>query len=226
MHSETFSSLPILLLSPGTTDWMLYAPPNSYVAIYSFNTMVVAGGAFGRWLGHWSVLNGRSALIKETPERSLPLLPCDVIAKRWLSVRQESGSHHWVCQQLNLGLEFSHSVVSDSMRPHGLQHARLSYPSSTPRACSNSLSRWCHPTISSSVVPFSSCLQSFPASGSFFISGGQSIGTSASASVVPKNIRDWFPLGWTGWISLQSKGVFSNTTVQKYQFSSTTVQKH
>ena len=199
-------------------DWMLYPPPDSYVAIYSFNTMVVGGGTFGRWLGHAGVLNGRNALIKETPERSLPLLPCDVTAKRWLSVRQESGSHHWVCQQLNLGLEFSHSVVSNSMRPHGLQHARLSYPSSTPRACLNSLSQWCHPTISSSVVPFSSCLQSFPASGSFFISGGQSIGTSASASVVPKNIRDWFPLWWTGWISLQSKGVFSNTTVPKHQF--------
>ena len=212
-----------LFYSSPLVQWTecLYPPPNSYVAIYSFNTMVVGGGAFGRWLGHGGVLNGRSALIKETPERSLPLLPCNVTAKRWLSVRQESGSHHWVWQQLNFGLEFSHSVVSDSMRPHGLQHARLSYPSPTPRACSNSLSRWRHPAISSSVVPFSSCLQSFPASGSFFISGGQSIGTSASASVVPKNIQDWFPLGWTGWISLQSKGVFSNTTVQKYQFFST-----
>ena len=112
--------------------------------------------------------------------------------------------------------------------PHGLQHARLPCPSPTPEACSNSCpsSWWFHPTISSSVVPFSSCFQSFPASGSFqmshfFTSGGQSIGVSASASVLPMNIQDWFPLGLTGWISLQSKGlsrVFSNTTVQKHQF--------
>ena len=111
---------------------------------------------------------------------------------------------------------------------HRLQHARLSCPSPTPRACSNScpLSRWCHPTISTSVVHFSSCLQSFPASGSFtmsqfFASGGQSIGVSASTSVLPMNTQDWSLLGWTGWISLQSKGlsrVFSNTTVQKHQF--------
>ena len=125
---------------------------------------------------------------------------------------------------------FSPSVVSDSLRPHGLQHARPPCPSPTPGAYSNSCppSRWCHPTISSSVIPFSSHLQSFPTSGSFpmsqfFPSGGQSIGVSASASVLPMNIRDWFPLGWTGWNSLQSKGlskVFSNTTVQKHKFFS------
>ena len=113
---------------------------------------------------------------------------------------------------------------------HGLQHIRAPCPSPTPRACLNSRpsSQWCHPTISSSVVPFS-CLQSFPASWSFpmcqfFTSGSQSIVASASASVLPVNIQDWFPLGWTGWISLQSKelsGVFSNTTVQKYQFFGT-----
>ena len=118
--------------------------------------------------------------------------------------------------------------VSDSLWPHVLQHARLPCPSPTPGVYSNSspLSRWCHPTISSSVTPFSSCPQSFPASGSFqvsqlFASGGQSIGVSASASVPPMNTQDWFPLGWTGWISWQSKGlsrVFSNTTVQKHQF--------
>ena len=97
---------------------------------------------------------------------------------------------------------------------HGLQHSRLPCPSPIPRACSNScpLSQWCHPTIPSSAVPFSSRLQSFPASGSFqmnqfFTSGGQSIGVSASTSVLPMNIQDWFPLGWTGWISLQSKGL-------------------
>ena len=128
-------------------------------------------------------------------------------------------------------VRLSHSVVSDSLRPYGLQHTRLSCPSPTPRVYSNScpLNQWCHPTISSSVIPFSSCLQSFPASGSFpmsqfFISGVQSIGVSASASVLQMNIQDWFPLGWTGWISLQSKGfsrVFSNTTVQKHQFFGT-----
>ena len=108
--------------------------------------------------------------------------------------------------------QFSHSVMPDSLWLHGLQHSRLPCPSPTPGAYSNScpLSRWCHPIISSSIVPFSSCLQFFPASGSFqmsqcFASGGQSIVVSASASVLPMNIQDWFPLGWTGWISLQSK---------------------
>ena len=120
-------------------------------------------------------------------------------------------------------------MVSNSLWSQGLQHTRLLYPSLSPGACSNSgpLSQWCHPTIASSVIPFSSCLQSFPASGSFpvsrlFTSGGQSIGASASASVLL--IQDWFPLGWTGWISLQSKGlsrVFSNTTVRKHQFFGT-----
>ena len=127
-------------------------------------------------------------------------------------------------------VQFSRSVVSDSLWPHGLQHTRPRCLSPTRGACSNSrpLRRWCHPTISSSVIPFSH-LQSFPASGSFqmsqfFASGGQSIGASASASVLPMNIQDWFPLGWTGWISLLPKGlwrVFSNTTVQKHQFFST-----
>ena len=113
--------------------------------------------------------------------------------------------------------------MSDSLWPHGLQHARTPCPSPIPRVYSNScpLSQWCHPTISSSsVIPFSSCLQSFPASGSypmsqFFASGGQSIAVSASLSVLPMNIQDWFPLGWTGWISLLSNRllrVFSNTT--------------
>ena len=126
-----------------------------------------------------------------------------------------------------VSVQFNHSVVSDSLRPHEQQHARPPWPSPTSRVYPNPcpLSQWCHPAISSSVVPFSSCPQSFPASGSFpmsqlFAWGGQSIGVSAS-SVLPVNTQDWSPLGWTGWISLQSKGlsrVFSNTTVQKHQF--------
>ena len=121
-------------------------------------------------------------------------------------------------------VQFIRSVVSDSMRPHELQQARPPCPSPTTGVYPNScpLSRWCHLTFSSSVVPFSSCLQSFATSGSFqmiqlFTSGGQNIGVSASTSILPMNTQDWFPLGWTGWISLQSKGlsrVFSNTTVQ------------
>ena len=120
-------------------------------------------------------------------------------------------------------VQFGHSVMSDSLRPHELQHARPSCPSPTPRVHPNPcpLSQWCHPTISASVIPFSFCPQSFPASGSFpmsqfFASGGQSIAAAASASVLPMNIQDWFPLGRTSWISLQSKGVssvFSHTTV-------------
>ena len=112
---------------------------------------------------------------------------------------------------------FSHSVLSNSLWPHGLKHIRRPCPSPTPRACTNSCpsSPWCHPTISSSVVPFSSCLQSFRASGcfpmiQFFTSGSQSIAVSASASVLPMNIQEWFPLGWTGWISLQSKGLLQH----------------
>ena len=127
-------------------------------------------------------------------------------------------------------VQFSGSVVSDSLRPHWLQHTRLPCPSPTLRVHSNSCpsSWWCHPTISSSIIPFSFCLQSFPASGSFqmsqfLTSNGQSIRVSASASVLAMNIQDCFPLGWTVWSSLQSKGlsrVFSNTTVQKHQFFS------
>ena len=123
-------------------------------------------------------------------------------------------------------VQFSRSVMSDSLWPHGLQYARPPCPSPTPGVYSNScpLSQWCHPASSSSVIPFSH-LQTFPASGSFqmsqfFASGGQNIGVSASTSVLPMNIQDWLPLEWTGWISLQSKGlsrVFSNTTVQKHQ---------
>ena len=134
--------------------------------------------------------------------------------------------HNWMLSSV----QFSSSVVSSSLRPHELQHARPPCPSPTPGVYTNSCpsSRWCHPAISSSVVPFSSCPQSLPASESFpmsqpFTSGGQSIGVSGLASVLQKNTQGWSPLEWTGWISLQSKGlsrVFSNTTVQKHQFFS------
>ena len=137
----------------------------------------------------------------------------------------------WYCVPSIKGfssVQFSCSVVSDSLRPHESQHARPPCPSPASRVHPDScpLSQWCHPTVSSSVVPFSSCPQSFPASGSFemsqfFASGGQSIGVSASTSVLPMNTQDWSPLGWTGWISLESKGlsrVFSNTTVQRHKF--------
>ena len=126
-------------------------------------------------------------------------------------------------------VQFSRSVVSDSLRPHEPQHARPPCPSPNPGVHPNPCpGRWCHPTLSYSVVPFSSCPQSFPASGSFPVSqllasGGQSIGVSASTSILPMNTQDLPPLGWTGWIPLQSKGlsrVFSNTTVQKHQFFS------
>ena len=127
-------------------------------------------------------------------------------------------------------VQFSYSVMSDSLRPHESQHTRPPYLSPTPRVYSNSCpsSQWCHPAISSSVIPFSSCPESLPASGSFpmsqlFARSGQSIGVSASASVLPMNTQDWSLLGWTCWISLQSKGlsrVFSNTTVQKHQLFS------
>ena len=125
-------------------------------------------------------------------------------------------------------VQLNHSVVSNALRPHESQHARPPCPSLSPGVHPNSCasSQWCHPTTSFSVIPLSSCPQSLPASRTFptsqlFTWGGQSIGVSASASVLPMNTQDWSPLGWTGWISLQSKGlsrVFSNTTVQKYQF--------
>ena len=139
--------------------------------------------------------------------------------------------YHWATGKVVTymsSVQFSRSVVSDYVWPHEPQHARPPCPSPTPGVHPNPCpsSRWCHPAISFSVVSFSSCPQSFPASGSFqmsqlFTSGGQSIGVSASASVLPMNTQDWSPLGWTCWISLQSKGLsrfFSNTTIQKHQF--------
>ena len=157
------------------------------------------------------------------------LLPSLFFRRCWFKAESTSQRTQPVREEVSRqgSVQFSRSVMSDPLQPHGLQHTRLSCPLPTPGDCSNSYpsSRWCHPTLSSSVVPFSSCLQSFPASGSFqmsqFALGGQSVGDSAS--VLPMNIQDWFPLGWTGWISLQSKGlsrVFSNTTVQKHQFFS------
>ena len=143
-----------------------------------------------------------------------------------LNLSHNQGLFQWV--RCSASVQFSCSVMSDSLWPHEPQHTRPPCPSPTPGVYPNScpLSKWCHLTISSSVIPFSSCLQSFPTSGSFqmcqfLASGGQNTGASASTSVLPMNTQDWSPLGWTGWISLQSKGlsrVFSNTTVQKHQF--------
>ena len=149
------------------------------------------------------------------------IIPCLI----WVQIHPFVGEWYFILNSV----QFSHSGMADSLQPHGLPQPRLSCPPPTLGACSSSypLSRWCYSTISSSVVPFSSCLQSFPASGplqmsQFCASGGQSIG--ASASILPMNIQDWFPLGWTGLSSLQSKGlsrVFSTPTVQKYQFFGT-----
>ena len=146
---------------------------------------------------------------------------CRMSEKYSIEIRNPSHSSQFSCL----------SVMSDSLWPHGLQHTRPPCSSPPSRVYPNScpLNQWSHPTISSSVAPFSSCLASFPTSGyfpmsQFFTSGGQSIGVSASTSVLPMNTQDWFPLGWTGWISLQSKGlsrVFSNTTVQNHLFFGT-----
>ena len=149
-----------------------------------------------------------------------------------MQLRPNFGESNWgrgrKVKTQGFSVQFSRSVMSNSLRPHESQHARPPCPSPTARVYPNPcpLSWWCHSTISSSVVPLSSCPQSFPASGSFqmsqlFPSDGQSIGVSASTSILPMNTQDWSPLGWTGWISLQCKGlsrVFSNTTVQKHQF--------
>ena len=147
------------------------------------------------------------------------------LGRKWLSLLEKKIKPSFYHSN---SLSSVHSVVSDSLQPHEPQHTRPPCPSPTSGVYPNScpLSRWCYPTISSSVIPFSSCPQSLPASGSLpmsqlFASGGQSIGASASTSVPPTDNQDWSPLGWTGWISLQSKGlsrVFSNTTVQKHQF--------
>ena len=164
----------------------------------------------------WTARRSNQSILKEiSPEYSF---------KDWCS-RWSANILATLCEE---PVQFSCSVMSDSLQSHGPQHARLPCPSPNPGVYPNSCpsSRWCHPTIPSSVIPFSACPQSFQASGSFQMSqlftwGGQSIRVSASTSVLPMNTQDWFPLGWTGWTSLQSKGlsrVFSNTIVQKHQF--------
>ena len=152
------------------------------------------------------------------------LKPLDICILAWSRVLFFSLS---LCETGISSVQFSRSVMSNSLGPQELQHYRLPCPTTTPRDHSNPClsSWWCHPTISSSVIPFSSFTQSFPESGFFQVSQlfSQSIRVSASTSVLPMNIQDWSPVGWTGWISLQSKGlarVFSNTTVQKHQFFS------
>ena len=164
-----------------------------------------------------------------SPEEHLQLLICIFYSwNPWRSKSEPLWRVRFQARNLFISVQFSYSVVSNFLRPHESQHTRPSCPSPTPGVYSNScpLSWWCYSAISSSVVPFSSCPQPLPASGTFpmsqlVASGGQSTGVSASASVLPMNIQDWFPLGWTGWISLQSKGlssVFSNTTVQSINF--------
>ena len=154
--------------------------------------MVLGGRGFGRWLA-----NEGNVFIKKKNTQNTTDLFCYFTSGKLFSVQFSS-------------VQFSCSVMSNSLWPHGLQHAKLPYPSPTPRAYSNScpLSRWCHPTISSSVILFFSHLQSFPASGSFpvsqfFKSSGQSIGVSASISVLPMNIQNWFPLGWLDLLAVQ-----------------------
>ena len=167
---------------------------------------------------HYSILGWRTPWTK---------VPGGLQSMGLQTVGHDWATTHNTAQNIHSSVQFSHSVVFDSFRPHQPQYTRPPCPSPAPGVYPNSCpsSQWCHPAISSSVVPFSSCPQSLPATGSFpmsqlFTWGGQSIGVSASASVLPMNTQDW-SLGWTGWISLQSKGlsrVFSNTTVQKHQF--------
>ena len=180
-----------------------------FLAIHSCQKLEKTKVSSHKWMDKQTVAHPHTAILFSN-KRKLDIKP-------WRALERNLKSFSSV--------QFSHSVVSDSLLSHEPQHVRPPCPSPTPRVYSNScpLSQWCHPAISSSVVPFSSCPQSLPASGSFpmsqlFAWGSQSIGVSASASVLPMNTQDWSPLWGTGWISLQSKGlsrVFSNTTVQK-----------
>ena len=169
------------------------------------------------WYSYFSSIDSNNYVISHQPligtvhVITVPMFPIDHLSHSALGMGISS-------------VKFSHPLMSNSLQSHGLQHARPHCPSLTPRVYSNScaLSRWCHPTISSSVVPFSSHLQSFPATGSFqmsqfFKSGDWSTGFSASASVLPMNIQDWFPLRWTGWISLQSKGLARSSPVPQFK---------
>ena len=193
------------ILSPGMSSW---SPTGAWVPSSSFCLEVLTF----YWLVSFS-----SVLVRVSP-----------IPREWQVQNRSSVTVGSMNKFQFSSVQFSRSVVSDSLRPHELQHARPPCPSPIPGVYPNPcpLSRWCHPNISSSVIPFSFCPQSFPASGSFpmsqlFTLVGQSIGVSASTSVLPMNTQDWSPLGWTGWISLLSKGlsrVFSNTTVHKHQF--------
>ena len=190
-------------------SWQLTLTPSSKVKISLLYPIICLSGV---WMGSLSSHAGLKVDFKF----------CS--GKMWTLCSSPSEAHL-------SSVAFNCSVTYDSLWPRGLQHARPPCPSPTPGVYPNScpLSQWCHPTISSSVIPFSSCTLSFTASGSFlmsqlFTSGGQSVGVSASKSALPMNTQDWSPLGWTGWISLQSKGLsraFSNTTVQKHQLFGT-----
>ena len=205
--------------------WVLPRPESEPVYLALAGGFLTTGPPEKSSLCFWAIRFGRGKSISDQISKGF-------VGKGEAAI-QSPGCWSLFGNECQLWVQFSsvsHSIVSDSLRPHGLQHTRPPCPSPTPWIYPNScsLSRWCNPTISSSVIPFSSCLQSFPASGAFpisqfFTSGGQSIGVSALTSVLPMNTQAWFPLGWTGLISLQSKGflrVFSNTTVQKHQFFS------
>ena len=189
------------------------------------NTCSLAGNV---WSNLGSVLKSRDITLPTKVHLVKAMVFPVVYVWMWeLDSKESWVLKNWFFWTQFTSVQFSCSVMSNSLWPHESQHARPPCPSPAPRVHSDSCPShwWCHPTISSSVIPFS-CLQSFPASfqmSQFFASGGQSIGVSASASVLSMNIQDWFPLGWTGWISLQSKGlsrVFPNITIQKHQFFS------
>ena len=170
-------------------------------------------------------------ILNTSTQKASKFLPIIQSPQLWVHTECELGKKKWSKYSSQFSsVQFSHSVMSNSLRPHGLQHARPPCPSPTPRVYPNSCpsSQWCHPTISSSVVPFFSHLQSFPALGSFqmsqlFTSGGQSNGVSALASVLPMNIQDWSPFGWTGWISFLSKGL---SGVLQHHSSKASILRH
>ena len=196
-----------------------------YIYIYIHHTHTLGVWFYTTKMGHWDFPGGPMVENPSYNAGNVGSVPGWGTKISHAPVGWKAPQHNWYMYQFS-----SVAQSCPTLWSHGLQHTRLPCPSPTPGAYSNScpLSPRCHPTISSSVIPYSSHLQSFPESGSFlvsqfFTSDGQSIGVSASASVLPMNIQDWFPSGWTGWTSLQSKGlsrVFSNTTVEKHQFFS------